>query len=253
MVFIMNTSNRRDRILNALYRGATTVADIAQAFGVSERTVYRDISALRDAGHDILASPGPGGGVRIAPDSKPRAVHFEVDEIIGLAMSVAILKVMPDLPFVGSAEAALDRACRALSSDRQRAMRQLQKRILIGGPGSERVKASVGSVEPDVLVAFERCFIEARVMHFDYTDHFGEPSSRRIECVALLLHAPAWYIVAWDLDKDASRLFRLDRVIAPTCGDELEQRHPLDACVAPTSPEEEAELARRGWLRRPIG
>ena len=74
----MNTSVRRDGLINLLHRGPTTVPAIAEEMLVSERTVYRDISALREAGHDIQATPGPGGGVRLAPKSAPRPVHFEV-------------------------------------------------------------------------------------------------------------------------------------------------------------------------------
>ncbi|MEO0600346.1 MAG: HTH domain-containing protein, partial [Myxococcota bacterium] len=87
----MKTAWRRDRLLTLLHRGPTTVPAVAKALGVSERTVYRDIAFLRDGGHDIRATPGPGGGVRGTPEGRPRAVHFEVAEIIGLALSVAIL------------------------------------------------------------------------------------------------------------------------------------------------------------------
>ena len=114
----MRTNTRRERLLNILHRGPTTVLALAQHFGVSERTIYRDVVYLRTEGHDVQATPGPGGGLRILRDSRPRAVHFEVSEIIGLALSVAILKATPHMPFARSAEAALDRACRALSMER---------------------------------------------------------------------------------------------------------------------------------------
>lgn len=247
----MNTATRRDRLLNLLHRGATTVPAVATKLGVSERTVYRDISVLRVAGHDIQATPGPGGGVRVAPDSSPRAVHFEVAEIIGLSLSVAILKATPQMPFAKSAEAALDRARRALSSERQRAMRRLQRRILIGPPISDRVRSTLGSVDDTLLSTFERCFTGAQVLAFDYLDRHGAPSSRRIECVALLLHAPAWYVVAWDLDKDAPRTFRMDRISTPVCGEALVDTHSLSMVMAITCPE--AEAAYTNWVGTPIG
>ena len=247
----MNTAARRDRILNLLHAGATTVPAIATALEVSERTAYRDISALRDAGHAIQATPGPGGGVRVSPDSRPRPVHFEVAEIIGLALSVAILKATPHTPFAKSAEAALDRARRALSSDRQRAMQRLQRRILIGAPASDLIKTSLGIVDDTLLTVFEHCFTGSRVMAFDYADRFGTPSSRRIECIALVLHAPAWYVVAWDLDKQASRLFRMDRIRAPRSGDALVEVHPFiptgdAACAAPDG-------RPNDWIGTPLG
>lgn len=249
----MNTATRRDRLLNLLHRGTTTVSAMTQTLGVSERTIYRDINFLRHAGHDIQATPGPGGGVRIAPDSKPRAVHFEVAEIVGLALSVAMLKATPHIPFAGSAEAALNRACRALSSERQRAMQRLQQRILLGSPVSTHIKLSLGAVDQTLLSVFEHCFTDTRLMTFDYVNHDGVRSSRRIECMALALHPPAWYVVAWDMDKDASRIFRMDRISRPAHGEVLETQHSLDELLAKTTPEEESESIRRGWVRTPLG
>lgn len=247
----MNTAARRDRFLNLLNRGATTVPEIARTLGISERTAHRDVAALRAAGHDIQATPGPGGGVRLAPNSRPLPVHFEVTEIIGLALSVAILKATPHAPFARSAEAALDRAHRALSADRQRAIRQLQQRVLIGYPSSDRTKLTLGPVDDALLAIFERCFTGGRSLHFDYVDRFGGASSRRIECVALLHHAPAWYVVAWDLDKDAPRTFRMDRIAGPVAGDTLPDRHPLAEVIAVACPE--AEPSYTAWLGTPIG
>lgn len=247
----MNAASRRDRLLNLLHRGATTVPAIARSLGVSERTVYRDVAALREAGHRIEATPGPGGGVRVSPDSRPRPVHFEVAEIVGLALSVAILKATPYMPFAQSAEAALDRARRALSAERQRAMQRLQRRILIGGDASDRTKMSLGTVDDTLLSVFERCFTGARRMTFAYEDRFGAKSNRCIECVAIVLNAPAWYVVAWDLDKDAPRTFRMDRMSAPACGQTLVVQHPLAEVTAQACPD--AEEAFEDWYGKPIG
>ena len=243
----MKTAARRDRLLNLLYRGATTVPDVAQRLGVSERTIHRDIAALRDAGNDIRATPGPGGGVRIAPNDRPRPVHFEVAEIIGLALSVAILKATPHMPFTTSAEAALDRARMALSPERRRTMQQLEQRILVGAPATDPVRQSLGDVDHTVLSVVERCLTRSRSMVFGYVDASGAHSSRHIECIALVLHEPVWYILSWDLNKDASRLFRMDRIAAPACGSALTQSRSL-AHVMP-----DIDPAVDVWNRRPIG
>jgi len=201
---------------------------------------------LRDAGHDILATPGLGGGVRVARDTRPRAVHFEVEEIIGLALSLAILRATPSMPFAKSADAALDRARMALSAARRRALVELERRVFVGAPSSARVAQTVGEVDDTVLVVFERCFTGSRAMSFAYQSGDGARSTRRIECVALVLNPPTWYVVAWDLDKDAKRLFRLDRMSSPTAGAELAVTHALDAVVPEIDPHDQ-------WQRRPIG
>lgn len=223
----------------------------ARALGVSERTVHRDIAWLREAGHTVQATPGPGGGVSVAPDSRPRAVHFEVAEIIGLTLSVALLKATPHQPFARSAEAALDRAHRALSLERQRAIRRLQRRILVADEASPAVKATLGEVDEELLLVFEACFTGERVMVFDYVDRHGTATRRRIECVGLASHTPAWYIIAWDLDKAAPRMFRLDRIVAATRVEPLPARHTFAEVVAIACPD--ADPVFHDWLGRPLG
>lgn len=157
------------------------------------------------------------------------------------------------MPFTRSAEAALDRACRVLSMERQRAMQQLQQRILVGGPVSERVLRSLGDIDDTLLDVFEQCFTSGLLMTFNYTDRDGSLSSRRIECIALALHTPAWYILAWDFDRDASRIFRMDRIASAMCSERLEARHELEEVMEKLSPQQAAESMRRGWTRVPLG
>ena len=186
---------------------------------------------------DRVSAPGEGG--------------FHEPRLIATRMSVAILRATPHMPFARSAEAALDRARRALSAERQRAMQRLQRRILIGAPASDRVRTTLGAVDDALLSVFEQCFTGARQMSFDYVDGSGAPTSRRIECVALMLHAPAWYVVAWDLDKDAPRVFRMDRMAAAAIGGPLDDRHPVALVIAQACPD--AESAYADWIGSPIG
>ena len=44
-----------------------TVADLAERLGVSERTIFRDLTTLRDRGVAIVGLRSHGGGVRLAP------------------------------------------------------------------------------------------------------------------------------------------------------------------------------------------
>ena len=54
-------------------RGRMTALDLAQRLGVSERTIYRDMSALSLAGIPVFAERGPGGGCGLWFRSRPGA------------------------------------------------------------------------------------------------------------------------------------------------------------------------------------
>ena len=52
----------------------------------------------------------------------------------------------------------------------------------------------------------EQGMAELRNLSFDYVDRLGASSRRRVEPQGLLVQAPAWYLLAHDLDRDAARL-----------------------------------------------
>jgi predicted DNA-binding transcriptional regulator YafY len=51
---------------------------------------------------------------------------------------------------------------------------------------------------------------------FDYADQHGRRSRRTVEPYRHLLRQQRWYLIAFDLDRDDWRLFRLDRMQAVT-------------------------------------
>jgi len=48
-----------------LNKGTVTAAQLAERFGVSARTIYRDIDELSSAGVPVFASKGGGGGISL--------------------------------------------------------------------------------------------------------------------------------------------------------------------------------------------
>jgi predicted DNA-binding transcriptional regulator YafY len=52
-------------------------------------------------------------------------------------------------------------------------------------------------------------------VRFGYTDFHGRPSSRHAEPLRLVYSGQHWYLVARDVDRDAWRVFRADRVTEP--------------------------------------
>jgi predicted DNA-binding transcriptional regulator YafY len=113
------------------------------------------------------------------------------------------------------------------------------------------MRDDAGAIDERLLMAFERGFTEGRRLHFGYVDRFGQTTTRSVECIALMLRSPVWYVVAWDLDKDASRIFRMDRIQAPSCGEPLDERHPLLEVQA--QPAMSSETGDVRWMGTPLG
>lgn len=60
----MNAITRRRRLITWMRgRGPTTVGEAAARFGVTERTIFRDIARMRAEGLNVRGDPGRGGGI----------------------------------------------------------------------------------------------------------------------------------------------------------------------------------------------
>lgn len=188
-------------------RGPTTVREAARAFEVSERTVLRDIQRLRADGYIVRSSQGRGGGIELDPGARLPPVAFSVEEVLAVVVGMAMAG-HAGVPFRSHADAALRRLRAALPPERARALRRLLRCVLIGEPqgGAPR------PVSPTLLPAFERAFTERRTLRFRYRDRHGRRTRRHAEAHGLLVRAPLWYMLAWDVDKDAPRVFRMDRI-----------------------------------------
>ncbi|MBK7657600.1 MAG: HTH domain-containing protein [Betaproteobacteria bacterium] len=75
---------RASRLLSILillqHRARLTADALAQEFGVSERTIYRDIDELGAAGIPVIGDRGPGGGFRLLEGYRTKLTGLTPDE-----------------------------------------------------------------------------------------------------------------------------------------------------------------------------
>ncbi len=212
----MNASQRREGLIALLRSDRNpTMGDLALELGVSVRTVRRDVAALRLRGMDIEGERGRGGGIRFARFAPLPPLYLEEHEAVGLWLSVQLSHLVSGIPFSRGSQTAVNKVLASLPEQRRRNLRRLAERIIVAGTASENIRASMGETVPTLLSAFERCFSEGRCLGFDYQDRKGARTRRRIEPHGIFVDVPVWYIVALDLDKDAIRMFRMDRISNP--------------------------------------
>ena len=77
----MNTTNRRTEIMNILIiRRHTPARELAEEFGVTTRTIQRDIQALSPS-FPVYTKQGGDGGIYIGDDYKPYVNTLSADEL----------------------------------------------------------------------------------------------------------------------------------------------------------------------------
>lgn len=213
---MVDRTNRVDALVSHLRANHyATMTELAEELGVSVRTVRRDIAALRLRGIDIEGERGRGGGVRFARLAPLPPLRLEESQVVGLWLSVQLARRATGLPFSEDSGAALNKVLAALPETRRQKLRQLCARIVVGPPASAHMRASAGEMCPSLIEHVERCFSRETCLSFTYRDRVGNTTQRRIEPHGILVQPPVWYILAVDVDKEAARMFRMDRIANP--------------------------------------
>jgi predicted DNA-binding transcriptional regulator YafY len=174
---------------------------LAERLDVSERTVRRDVDRLRELGYPIAAVKGPDGGYRLDAGTDLPPLLFDDEQAVALAVALQIATTTG----AGIEEAA----ARALTTVRQVMPARLRHRIdTLRVTAVERPGPQVDSA---VLMAVSAAVHAREVLRFGYN---GSP--RRAEPHHLVTWSRRWYLVAWDLDREDWRTFRVDRIAPRT-------------------------------------
>ncbi len=188
-------------------RTGVTAEALAERFGVTVRTVYRDLDALRAAAMPLAAERGRGGGYALDRSYSLPPVNFTAREA---ALLVALGRFAIDmrlLPFSDTLQSALDKVRGALSTSAQRELlSRLSELSFYGVP-------ALPSKKP-VRAAIERAWFERQPIRVTYVDNNFVETSRvvRIESVAMDRHETR--LQCLDVESGERRQYRLDRIEA---------------------------------------
>jgi predicted DNA-binding transcriptional regulator YafY len=193
-------------------RDHVTAAELSAELGISLRTLRRDLELLRGAGVPIEADRGRGGGLRMHRNWALGRLHLSPAEAIDLLLSIAIAERMNSPVLLRQLGAIRRKVAAAFADTHQHRVRSLRRRILIGRPASEHVRASYAPSPSRGSAAIAEAFFNLRCVAIDYVDQKGARTSREIEPQFLYLSVPVWYLLAWDRLREDVRYFRVDRI-----------------------------------------
>jgi predicted DNA-binding transcriptional regulator YafY len=186
-------------------RTGVTAETLAERFGVTVRTIYRDLDALRAASMPVAAERGRGGGYALDRSYSLPPVNFTAREA---ALLVALGRFAIDmrlLPFTDTLESALDKVRAALSSSAQRELlARLSELSFSGVPALPSKKA--------VRAALERAWFEQQPLRITYVDRNFIESRRTVRVLGVVMDRHETRLDAVDVDSGERRHFRLDRV-----------------------------------------
>ncbi|WP_437682778.1 helix-turn-helix transcriptional regulator [Sorangium sp. So ce131] len=210
---MIQTSARLLKLLSLLQsRRFWAGADLARELEVTERSVRRDVDRLRSLGYPVHAATGVGGGYQLGAGKELPPLPLEDDEAVAVAVG---LRVAATGPVKGLEEASV----RALGKLEQVLPKRLRRKV----SALDAVSVRLGDVGPgfdaDALAVMANACRDAEVLRFAYESHAGAESARLVEPYRLVHTSRRWYLLAYDLDRDGWRTFRVDRIREkPTAG-----------------------------------
>lgn len=206
--------NRTDRLLAIILelqaKRWQRAEDLAATFGVSKRTIYRDVDALAESGVPVVASPGQGYSLAEGYFLPP--LRFSADEAVILLLGGDYMARQFDAQYRAAAETAIRKIEAVLKEPLREDVDALRSRFRLVTPSD-----GGDSAQQERLAQVRRAIIERRTLHFAYHARSGEremgrQTERDADPYELLYYAPHWFVVGYCHLRQDMRHFRLDRM-----------------------------------------
>ncbi len=179
-----------------LNKRTVTAAELASRFGVSTRTIYRDIDVLSASGVPVYATQGTRGGISVMEDytiSRAALSDKERESILFALQSLQATKY----PEVDTVLEKLGSMFKHNSSD------------------WITVDFSPWGSDPnahDKFTDIKSAILHTMVIEIDYINALNKKSTREIEPLRLMFKGQAWYLWGFCLEKQDYRMFRISRI-----------------------------------------
>ena len=177
---------------------------ISERFGISLRTVYRDIRTLKSAGIPIIGDPGIGysiiDGYRFPP------VMFNEGEAAALLTAEKFIGKVTDKETQLYYSNAMIKIKAILRSAEKQALEVLDNAIAISDKNDGANKT--------YLQDLFRSLASKSIVKIKYRKADGTCSERKLEAVGCYHHLNNWYLVAFCQLKKDYRTFKMNRIVS---------------------------------------
>ncbi|GCC51406.1 YafY family transcriptional regulator [Chryseotalea sanaruensis] len=205
--------NRIDRLTAILIhlqsKRVVKSEELADRFSISQRTVYRDVKALMEAGVPIGSEAGKGyfivDGYHLPP------VMFTQDEASAMMLAGKLVEKLTDKSVQTSFDSALHKIKAVLHESEKDHLESLQNLVqVLERPRNEEQPS--GNFPDNFLTTIQRAVVKKQVLVIEYTNNKQELTSRELEPIGIFYYSSAWHLIAWCRLRNDYRDFRADRI-----------------------------------------
>ena len=202
-------------VLELQGRDRVTAAELARTFGVTKRTIYRDIQALNESGVPVVSAAGQGYWLMEGYFLPP--VSLSPAEAIMLVLGSEVMAQSFDAQYRAAATSASRKIEAVLNEAVAKEVSYLKDNIRFIHATGEPADTS------ELLQLARRAILERRCLRLSYVKRVAnkqEASERSVNPHGLLHFNDIWMLSAFCQLRGAMRMFRLDRIQSVTLMDE---------------------------------
>lgn len=183
-------------VIILMNRGTVTARELSQRFGVSMRTIYRDVDDLSSSGVPVYSSKGVGGGISLLENySIGKALLSEKEtESILFALKTLQATKYPEIDSI---------------------FEKLGTIFKNGAADWIHIDFSPWGSDPnqyDKMTLIKNAILNSKIIEFDYISANNTRTHRRFEPLRLIFKGQAWYLWGWCEARLDYRTFRISRI-----------------------------------------
>ena len=200
-----------DRLLSMVIylvnRELVSARELSEKFGVSVRTIQRDIESIEMAGIPIMSIQGPSGGYGIMDSYKMDRNLMSLDDLYFI---ITALKGIGSSLEDSRIDSTLEKMTGLVSPADSRDIRKKSEKLhidfsMLGGSEEQR----------KVLGLVQQAVDSERLLRFSYTNNQLESTERTIEPMTIVFKWRAWYLFGYCRLKQDYRIFRASKIHSP--------------------------------------
>jgi predicted DNA-binding transcriptional regulator YafY len=202
--------NRIDRLMGIITllqsKKQQGIEQLADHYGVSERTIFRDLRAISEIGIPVYFEADKGYSVGDGFFLPP--VSLTSNEAHALTLAEPLIIRFADKSVQKHFSSALSKIKMVLDKKMSKSIEQVQAQTAHFVP--DRYQHLMPNT--DYLTQLQSAIIEKKIVTIEYQNLQEQVSKREIEPIGLTFYSLNWHLVAWCHLRNEYRDFRVSRI-----------------------------------------
>ena len=194
----VQTENLFELTYILLEKRQVTAGEMAEHFGVSQRTIYRWVDALNLAGVPVYSTKGKGGGIHVSEKYALDKTVFTDAEKAEILSSLNALNALS-----GQKNSAVSKFRSLVSSDKNTDWIEVD--FSPWNPKMQEIRK--------LFSLLKRAVIDCKKVSFDYFPRDGFCTNRTVHPWKIVFRGQAWYLYGYCETKCVNLYFKLSRMM----------------------------------------